>query len=88
MNCVPCNDTSQPPFFLQSHASHNHIYDVLEVQLEQLECLRYEDTPATSWLPKVLSLIGSQVEKIIDLELKTLHSGHDFQSQGWMTLKI
>ena len=26
--------------------------------------------------------------EIIDLELKTLLSGHDFQSQGRMTLKI
>ena len=26
--------------------------------------------------------------EIIDLELKTLQSGHDFQSQGQMTLKI
>ena len=26
--------------------------------------------------------------EIIDLELKTLQSGHDFQSQGPMTLKI
>ena len=26
--------------------------------------------------------------EIIDLELKTLQSWHDFQSQGWMTLKI
>ena len=27
-------------------------------------------------------------KKNIDLELKTLQSGHDFQSQGPMTLKI
>ena len=26
--------------------------------------------------------------EIIDLELKTLQSGHNFQSQGGMTLKI
>ena len=26
--------------------------------------------------------------EIIDLELKTLQSGHDFQSQGRMTLQI
>ena len=26
--------------------------------------------------------------EIIDQELKTLRSGHDFQSQGQMTLKI
>ena len=26
--------------------------------------------------------------EMIDLELKTLQSGHDFQSQGRMTLKI
>ena len=32
--------------------------------------------------------IGSQVKKIIDLELKTLQSKQDFQSQGQMTLKI
>ena len=44
--------------------------------------------PAASWLPTLLGHIGSQVKKIIDLELKTLQSGHDFQSQGRMTLKI
>ena len=26
--------------------------------------------------------------EIIDLKLKTLQSGYDFQSQGWITLKI
>ena len=26
--------------------------------------------------------------EVIDLELKTLQNGHDFQSQGPMTLKI
>ena len=29
-----------------------------------------------------------ECKEIIDLELKTLQSGHDFQSQGRMTLKI
>ena len=33
------------------------------VQLEQLECLRSEDTPAASWLPILLSHIGSQVKR-------------------------
>ena len=32
------------------------------------------------WIPKS--------KKIIDLELKTLQSGYDFQSQGRMTLQI
>ena len=32
-------------------------------------------------------IICANVE-IIDLELKTLQSGHDFQSQGRMTLKM
>ena len=32
-------------------------------KLEQLEHLRSEDTPAASWLPTVLSHIGSQVKK-------------------------
>ena len=32
-------------------------------QLEQLERLRSEDTPATSWLPILLSHIGSQVKR-------------------------
>ena len=51
----------------------------------KLERLRSEETPAASWLPILLSHIGSQVKKLIDLELKTLQSGHDFQSQGRMT---
>ena len=41
-------------------------------QLEQLERWRSEDTPAASWLPTLLRHIGSQVKKIIDLELKTI----------------
>ena len=57
--------------------------DDLEKQLEQLERLRSEDTPR-----RLIHTIGSQVKKIIDLELKTLQSRHDFQSQGQMTLKI
>ena len=32
-------------------------------ELEQLECLRSEDTPAASWLPILLSHIGSQVKR-------------------------
>ena len=32
-------------------------------KLEQLECLRSEDTPAASWLPILLSHIGSQVRR-------------------------
>ena len=54
-------------------------------QLEQLERLRSEDTPRRLMITHT---IGSQVKKIIDLELKTLQSRHDFQSQGQMTLKI
>ena len=55
------------------------------VKLEQLERLRSEDTPRRLMITHT---IGSQVKKIIDLELKTLQSRHDFQSQGQMTLKI
>ena len=56
-----------------------------QIQLEQLERLRSEDTPRRLMITHT---IGSQVKKIIDLELKTLQSRHDFQSQGQMTLKI
>ena len=55
------------------------------IELEQLERLRSEDTPRRLMITHT---IGSQVKKIIDLELKTLQSRHDFQSQGQMTLKI
>ena len=51
----------------------------------KLERLRSEDTPRRLMITHT---IGSQVKKIIDLELKTLQSRHDFQSQGQMTLKI
>ena len=57
----------------------------LQRKLEQLERLRSEDTPRRLMITHT---IGSQVKKIIDLELKTLQSRHDFQSQGQMTLKI
>ena len=60
---------------------NNWCYD----KLEQLERLRSEDTPRRLMITHT---IGSQVKKIIDLELKTLQSRHDFQSQGKMTLKI
>ena len=59
--------------------------DTDQRKLEQLECLRSEDTPRRLMITHT---IGSQVKKIIDLELKTLQSRHDFQSQGQMTLKI
>ena len=55
------------------------------IKLEQLERLGSEDTPRRLMITHT---IGSQVKKIIDLELKTLQSRHDFQSQGQMTLKI
>ena len=58
---------------------------ISQYQLEQLERLRSEDTPRRLMITHT---IGSQVKKIIDLELKTLQSRHDFQSQGQMTLKI
>ena len=60
-------------------------YTLHEIKLEQLERLRSEDTPHRLMITHT---IGSQVKKIIDLELKTLQSRHDFQSQGQMTLKI
>ena len=56
-----------------------------QLKLEQLERLRSEDTPRHLMITHT---IGSQVKKIIDLELKTLQSRHDFQSQGQMTLKL
>ena len=56
-----------------------------QLQLEQLERLRSEDTPRRLMITHT---IGHQVKKIIDLELKTLQSRHDFQCQGQMTLKI
>ena len=31
-------------------------------KLEQLECLRSEDTPAASWLPTLLNHVGSQIK--------------------------
>ena len=58
---------------------------ITNYKLEQLERLRSEDTPRRLMITHT---IGSQVKKIIDLELKTLQSRHDFQSQGQMTLKI
>ena len=36
----------------------------------------------------MIVIICGKYGKKIDLELKTLQSGHDFQSQGRMTLKI
>ena len=71
---------------LRRYSGH---YDVIVMtmqdELEQLERLRSEDTPRRLMITHT---IGSQVKKIIDLELKTLQSRHDFQSQGQMTLKI
>ena len=61
------------------------ILEHINRQLEQLERLRSEDTPRRLMITHT---IGSQVKKIINLELKTLQSRHDFQSQGQMTLKI
>ena len=61
------------------------LINIIQNQLEQLERLRSEDTPRRLMITHT---IGSQVKKIIDLELKTLQSRHDFQSQGQMTLKI
>ena len=36
--------------------------DTYLAKLEQLERLRSDDTPAASWLPTLLSHIGSQVK--------------------------
>ena len=57
----------------------------MEHIIVKLERLRSEDTPRRLMITHT---IGSQVKKIIDLELKTLQSRHDFQSQGQMTMKI
>ena len=54
--------------------SHRHLRDPVKSRfkeqatyflliLEQLECLRSEDTPAASWLPTLLGHIGSQVKR-------------------------
>ena len=76
------------------HAAHNPMFEKMGLfrhpqwcylKLEQLERLRSEDTPRRLMITHT---IGSQVKKIIDLELKTLQSRHNFQSQGQMTLKI
>ena len=58
---------------------------IVGITQNKLERLRSEDTPRRLMITHT---IGSQVKKIIDLELKTLQSRHDFQSQGQMTLKI
>ena len=74
----PCGPNGQITMILS-------MYRPRQFQLEQLERLRSEDTPRRLMITHT---IGSQVKKIIDLELKTLQSRHDFQSQGQMTLKI
>ena len=66
-------------FYVASSFAH-HFIAISE--LEQLERLCSEDTPRRLMITHT---IGSQVKKIIDLELKMLQSGHDFQSQGRMT---
>ena len=44
-----------------------------QTKLEQLEHLRSEDTPATSWLPIQMSHIGFQVkDKVKVINLKNL----------------
>ena len=77
----PTASTAQPKQPCGSALNSN----VLQLELEQLERLRSEDTPRRLMITHT---IGSQVKKIINLELKTLQSRHDFQSQGQMTLKI
>ena len=53
---------------VQHHLSHfqalfkENISYLRQSELEQLECLRSEDTPAASWLPTLLSHVGSQVK--------------------------
>ena len=37
---------------------------MVQCELEQLECLRSEDTPAASWLPTLLSRVGSSQNKV------------------------
>ena len=60
-----------------------------QIELEQLERLRSEDTPRPLMITHTIeSYWIPSKKKIIDLELKMLQSGHDFQSQGQMTLKI
>ena len=50
-----------------------------QLQLEQLECLCSEDTPAASWLPTLLSHVGSQVKtRSNDLEDIGHHLWHTF----------
>ena len=47
--------------------------------LEQLERLRSDDTPATSWLPILLSHIGSQVKKKDNVKVTNLKNSPKFQ---------
>ena len=61
----------------------------IKTKLEQLERLRSEDTPLRLMITYTIeSYWIPSKKKIIDLELKTLQSRHNFQSQGRMTLKI
>ena len=56
--------------------------------LEQLERLRSEDTPRRFIITHSIESYWIPSQRIIDPGLKTLQSGHDFQTQGQMTLKI
>ena len=58
------------------------------IKLEQLERLRSEDIPRRLMITHTIESYWIPSKKNIGLELKTLQSGNDFQSQGRMTLKM
>ena len=57
---VVCNKLTSMAW-ISNYIPQNTVMTVM--QLEQLERLRSEDTPAASWLPIPLSHIGSQVKR-------------------------
>ena len=72
---------TQSFLFSQAYSSQTtYIKDQEEKQLEQLECLNSEDTPAAPWLPILLINIESQVkqDKVKGVNLKKL-SNFKFQ---------
>ena len=48
---------------LRNNTKYNHMFSKTNLKQEQLECLCSEDTPTASWLPILLSHIGSRVKR-------------------------
>ena len=59
--------------------------NTMQYELEQLERLRSEDTPRRLMITHTIESYWIPSKKN---RSKTLQRGHDFQSQGYMTLKI